>query len=187
MTKRRRQSKAEIAARLDRLAKARASAVLERMRLQSTGAEAETIGDGTVVRARRIDAFRHLLERRAIAEEDFNAVRAYERDLALAAGSETPERTEFVDRSCEGAPGQNITQAMIDAGARTQWVKTHLSQRDWNLLTGLLASPYQAWRAVVERETGEFREDVHAAMVRGMAANLKDTQRRMPDDWRMAA
>ena len=183
MTKRKRQSKAEIAARLEKLAKARGDAMREKLRLESTGAEAEVTGDGTEVKARRIDVFQLLLERGAIPQSDFNAVRLYEQDVALSMGWETPERGEFVNRSCEGAPGQNITQAMIEASRRVEWVRTWLSQRDFALLSGLLedhGALLTRWRNTVSRVTGEHREECHAAAIRAMAANLKEAIGRGP-------
>lgn len=183
MTKRKKQKPADIAARLEKLARARGEAMREKLRLESTGAEAEIVGDGTEVRARRIDVFQLLLERKAIPLSDFNAVRLYEQDVALSMGWETPERGEFVNRSCEGAPGQNITQAMIEASRRVEWVRAWLSQRDYALLTGLLedhGALLTRWRNTVSRVTGEHREECHAAAIRAMAANLRDVIGRLP-------
>lgn len=154
-------------------------------RLASTGAEAsvEMSKDdkGKVVyvtRARRVDVFQHLLERRALSQEAFEAIRAYEADLATAAGANTPERRpDHIRASTEGAPGQNISQRQIEASKRVQFIDDRLSPRDLKLLTALLheGSGYlQQWRATVQAVTGERNEAAQTARVRAMAENVAD-------------
>jgi hypothetical protein len=184
-----RQSKADILAAIERRRIETAAARREAMRLESTGAEArvceEKDDDGKtqiVVRARRIDVFQLLLERGAIPQDHFNAVRDHESDLATAMGFNTPERRpDHIRASVEGAPGQNVTQAMIEADRRVQWVQSMLTTRDAALLKALLQendANCGRWRGTVERITGESREEAHAVAIRCMAANLRDVRDR---------
>lgn len=192
MSRKKRQTKAEILAGIEAQRIEMAAARKEALRLQTTGAEAnvveieETGEDGvkrrkTIVRARRIDVFQLLLERRALPQESFDAVRDYETDLALSMGWETPERSgELVSRSCEGAPGQNVTQEMIDASRRVADVRRKLSARDVRLLDDLLkdhGALLTRWRDTVHRITGETNDDAHTAVVRAMASNLAEAMR----------
>jgi len=192
------QSKAEILAGIERRRIETAVARREALRLESTGAEAkvceEKDDDGKtriIVRARRIDVFQLLYERGALAQDHFNAVRDHEADVATAQGFNTPERRpDHIRATVEGAPGQNITQAMIEASRMVQWVESMLTTRDVRLLTALLHendANCGRWRGTVERITGESRDDAHAVAIRCMAANLKDVRDRFQPERRMAA
>lgn len=192
------QSKAEILAGIERRRIETAAARREALRLESTGAEAkvceEKDDDGKtriIVRARRIDVFQLLYERGALAQEHFNAVRDHEADVATAQGFNTPERRpDHIRASVEGAPGQNITQAMIEASRMVQWVESMLTTRDALLLKALLHendANCGRWRGTVERITGESRDDAHAVAIRYMAANLKDVRDRFRTGVQLAA
>jgi len=192
------QSKAEILAGIERRRIETAAARREALRLESTGAEAkvceEKDDDGKtriIVRARRIDVFQLLYERGALAQDHFNAVRDHEADVATAQGLNTPERRpDHIRASVEGAPGQNITQAMIEASRMVQWVESMLTTRDARLLTALLHendANCGRWRGTVERITGESRDDAHAVAIRCMAANLKDVRDRFRSGVQLAA
>jgi hypothetical protein len=192
------QSRAEILAGIERRRIETAAARREAMRLESTGAEArvceEKGDDGKTrifVRARRIDVFQLLLERGALPQESFDAVRAYETDLATAQGFNTPERRpDYIRGSVEGAPGQNVTQRMIEASRMVQWVEAMLTTRDAQLLKALLHendANCGRWRGTVERITGETRDESHAVAIRCMAANLRDVRDRYQPERRMAA
>jgi hypothetical protein len=192
------QSKAEILAGIERRRIETAVARREALRLESTGAEAkvceERDDDGKtriIVRARRIDVFQLLYERGALAQDHFNAVRDHEADVATAQGFNTPERRpDHIRASVDGAPGQNITQAMIEASRMVQWVESMLTTRDARLLTALLHendANCGRWRGTVERITGESRDDAHAVAIRCMAANLKDVRDRFRSGVQLAA
>lgn len=198
MSRRKRETAAEIQARLERRARETAAARVEAMRLTSTGAEArimdEKQDDGTtkvVVRARRIDVFQLLLERNALPQASFDAVRDYEADLATSLGWNTPERRpDYIRSSTEGAPGQNVSQIMIEASRMVRWVESMLTTRDWRLLSALLHEndgSIAHWRATVERVTGESRDEAHAVAIRCMAANLRDVVERFPSEQRRMA
>lgn len=198
MARKKRKSRSEILAELEEHRAEKAAARREGDRLRATGAEVRIVeekqDDGrtkTVVRARRIDVFQLLFERGSLPQESFDAVRGHETDLATANGWNTPERRpDHVRGSTEGAPGQNITQAMIDASHAVRWVEGCLSVRDWRLLCDLLTDAggsLTRWRATVERHTNETDDRVHAAVIRSMAANLKDVRDRFVRDDRKAA
>lgn len=169
------------------------------MRLEATGAEARVVEEKddngkthVIVRARRIDVFQLLHERGALHQEHFDAIRDHEADMATAMGFNTPERRpDHIRASVEGAPGQNITQAMIEASRMIQWVEAMLTTRDAALLKALLHendANCGRWRGTVERVTGESRDEAHAVAIRCMAANLKDVRDRFPaNERRMAA
>ena len=193
-----RQSKADILAGIERRKLENAAARREALRLESTGAEARIVeekdDDGkthVIVRARRIDVFQLLVERGAIPQDSFDAVRAYEADLATAMGWNTPERRpDYIRASVEGAPGQNVSQIMIEASRMVRWVEDRLTTRDWRLLSALLHEndgSITRWRDTVQRITGEMRDEAHAVAVRHAAANLKDVRDRYQDGRRMAA
>lgn len=174
---------------------AEAVARAEVRRLRNVGAEARLVeenekqDDGTtrkrfVVRARHIDVFQHLLERQALAQDSFDAVRSYEHDVSVALGHTTPERRPDHIRGSEtGAPGQNISQAQIEASRRMQWVRDRLPPRDFRLLEHLLVNGSAArgqWRKTVETITGERMDHAQTAAVRLMADNVRDVRQAMP-------
>lgn len=198
MAKRKRETPAEIQARLERRARETSVARLEAFRLESTGAEAKVVEekdeDGKpriIVRARRIDVFQLLLERKALPQDSFDAIRTYEATVATAMGWNTPERRpDHIRASVEGAPGQNVSQAMIEASRMVQWVEAMLTTRDAELLKALLHendANCGRWRGTVERITGESRDDAHTVAVRAMCANLKDVQDRFQPARKLAA
>lgn len=191
-----RQSKADILAGIEARRIETAQARQEAQRLEATGAEARVVEEKddkgrtrVVVRARRIDVFQLLRERDAIPQESFDAIRDYEADVSTAMGWNTPERRpDYIRGSQEGAPGQNVSQTMIEASDRLAWVEFMLTTRDWRLLSALLHEndgSLTRWRETVERITGETRDP--ATVVRYMAANLKDVRDRYAAGWRRVA
>lgn len=192
---RKKKTKAEILAEIERNRIEMGQARAEKMRLNRTGATAQIIEvknskghRSFVVMGNRKDAFQVLLERKAISQDGFNAVRRYEEDLAIAAGHLTPERRpDHIRASVEGAPGQNISQAMIEASARVRWVDDRLPGRDMKLLTALRINDPKCWREVVKAVTGEKQDDCHTALIRAMADNLKEAIRTAPKPQRKAA
>lgn len=169
----------------------RASNRMETARLKAQGAEVMNDTAGRIIRARRIDVFQLLLERNALPQESFDAVRDYEADVATAMGFNTPERRpDHIRGTVEGAPGQNVTQAMIEASKRVQWVRDGMTTRDMRLLAALLHendANVGRWRGTVQSITGETRDEAHSTAIRCMAANLKDVRDRFQPERRMAA
>lgn len=169
-----------------RLRLERAAALTESKRLAAVGVDVEVVTEerknenGQKVRhwickGQRKDVFRLLLERRALDESGFDAIRRYEEALDTAAGHNTPERRpDHIRASVEGAPGQNISQAMILASHRVRWIEDRLPSRDRKLLSGLRMNPPGQWHAVVASVTGETNDDTHAPLIRAMADNVRD-------------
>lgn len=193
MAKRRKhETRAEVLAKLEAHRRKQAEAKGDLARLIATGAEAELIEAGTAVRARRIDVFQLLFERGSLTQEQFDAVRDHEADMATAMGWNTPERRpDHIRASIEGAPGQNISQAMVDASRMLEWVDKRLPTRDLALLKALLHendANCGRWRGTVEKVTGESRDEAHSVAIRAMVENLRDVRKRFPvDERRMAA
>jgi len=190
-----RATRAEILADIERQRLEKAAARREANRLAVTGAEVRVVEEREeqevgpakktyVVRARRVDVFQHLLERQALAQDSFDAVRAYEHDVSVALGHTTPERQpDWIKGSCEGKPGQNISQAQVEASRRMQWVRDRLPPRDFRLLEHLLinGSAHKGqWRKTVEVITGERMDHAQTAAVRLMADNVRDIRQAMP-------
>jgi hypothetical protein len=92
-------------------------------------------------------------------------------------------RPDFIRGSVEGAPGQNVSQAQIDAGEALSAVESALYPACARLLFGLL-KPDNAnedkWRDIVRRTTGETHTHAQAAMVRAAVANLTWVRDNMP-------
>lgn len=190
-----RATRAEILADIERQRLEKAAARREANRLAVTGAEVRVVEErqeqeagpakkAYVVRARRVDVFQHLLERQALAQDSFDAVRAYEHDVSVALGHTMPERRPDHIRGSEtGAPGQNISQAQVEASRRMQWVRDRLPPRDFRLLEHLLVNGSASkgqWRKTVEVITGERMDHAQTAAVRLMADNVRDIRQAMP-------
>lgn len=106
--------------------------------------------------ARRLDCFALLLKDDAHAESR-SAVNWLEELIRDASGENTQERRpDFIRASCDGAPGQNITQRMIEASRTLEVVEASLRPWEARLLFELLR-PDEAlltrWREVVKRVT----------------------------------
>lgn len=109
--------------------------------------------------ARRVDCFSTLLRDHAHAREAVNWLEELMRD---AYGENAQERRpDFIRASSEGAPGQTISQRMIEASKVLEVVEASLRPWEARLLFGLLR-PDEAlqsrWREVVRRVTGVRNE-----------------------------
>ena len=170
-----------------RLRLEQAAARTERDRLKATGVDVEIVTEmikdedsGTmkkhwVAKGQRKDVFRTLLDRRALDQAGFDAVRKYEEALDTAMGHNTPERRpDHIRASVEGAPGQSVSQEQIKASRRIRWIEDRLPRNDMKLLTTLRMNIPAQWRHVVQMVTGETNDDCHASRIRAMAQNLRD-------------
>lgn len=129
--------------------------------------------------ARRLDCFALLLKDDAHAESR-SAVNWLEELIRDASGENTQERRpDFIRSSCEGAPGQNVTQHMIEASRTLEVVEASLRPWEARLLFELLR-PDEAllsrWREVVERVTREVNPQAQGAAVRLACQNLQWTR-----------
>lgn len=181
MTKRRK--KPHDPAEATRLSLEQADARAERERLRPLGVDVSVVTETDketgikhwVAKGQRKDVFLVLLERRAIDQAAFDAIRRYETDLDTAMGHNTPERRpDHIRASSEGAPGQNIGQHQILASHRVRWVEGRLSVTEMRLLTTLRMNPPAQWHSVVQMVTGENNDDCHAPRIRAMAENVRD-------------
>lgn len=126
--------------------------------------------------ARRLDCFALLLKDDAHAEAR-SAVNWLEELIRDASGENTQERRpDFIRASCEGAPGQNVTQRMIEASRTLEVVEASLRPWEARLLFELLR-PDEAlltrWREVVKRVTLEVNAQAQGAAVRLACLNLQ--------------
>ena len=129
-----------------------------------------------IIVTQRLDVFALLHSRKSLTQTQLDAVRRLEEKQAIANGHERPEQSfDRVDKSSEGAPGQNITQAMIDAQADLRTIYLTTGGKSSELLIAL-TQPQEAiltrWRETVQRITGEHDERAQGAMIRAACENL---------------
>ena len=148
--------------------------------------EIELEPNGTIRRTQRMDFASLLLRRAAISVHAFNAYRDTQELHAIASGANMGGgNMDRVDSSTQGAPGQNISQAMVDARKRLDWLLGQIGTRDARLICALIDGEQGGngpggcgqWHITVERVTGEKNEDTHAALVRGACEGLAEAFR----------
>jgi hypothetical protein len=131
----------------------------------------------------RLDCFILLLKDPAHMEAR-QAVDWLETLLRNAAGENTQDRRpDHIRGSIEGAPGQNVSDAMIAASRELQVVEANLRPWEARLLFDLLrpdAARVGRWREVVKRVTGETHSNSQGTAVRLAAQNLQWVHARMP-------
>ena len=130
-----------------------------------------------IINARRLDVFALLHERKAMTDPQLIAVRRLEVLIGVAYGHEKPDQGERVDTSSQGAPGQNVSQTMIDAHAEMREVMGEVGITNARLLNALLAptegpAALTRWRKTVSDVTREGRPEVQSAMIRTACENL---------------
>lgn len=135
----------------------------------------------------RPDCFTLLLRDRP---HEIGAVMWLERLIRAASGENGRERRpDFIRASTEGAPGQNITQEMIDADSTLRVVVAGLRPWEARLLFGLLR-PDDAlltrWRPVVQSVTGEVNPQAQGARVRAACEGLLFVRRQIEERRRVA-
>lgn len=128
---------------------------------------------GKLVGAKRLTCFPSLLPSPSL---ELAAIDWLDELIRAANGENGGERSPgYISGSCEGAPGQNISSAMIAAGETLQAVESALYPACARLLFGLMkpdAATEHNWRSVVQSATGETNPQAQGAMVRAAAANL---------------
>lgn len=161
----------------------------EAARLKAQGAEVNADKrTGEILGAWRQDVFTLLRNRKgkptpeypkgrpALSQRSYEAFRAHETDIQLAAGASGGDRRpDFIRATTEGAPGQNITQEAIDAATRVKKTLQHLCPSDARLLSTLMTGEKalaKNWRATVETETGETADEGQTARIRALGENL---------------
>lgn len=125
----------------------------------------------------RPDCFALLLKGRPDEQAAINWLEALIRTAQGENGGE--RRPDFIRGSCEGAPGQNVSQAMIDADLHLIAATEAMAPNHARMLFDLL-KPDEAlltrWRDVVKRCTGEVNPHGQAAAVRAACAQLVSIQ-----------
>ena len=146
--------------------------------LEARGIEVNYDEQYRIVGARRVDVFSLLHERKALTDLQLYAVRRLEGLQALAFGHEKPEQTmDRVDSSTSGAPGQNVSQAMIDAGGELRTIYATTGAQNATLLQALIADQsaiLTRWRDTVKRITGETDDKAQSALIRSACENLAE-------------
>jgi len=135
---------------------------------------------GEVTRVVRLDVFDLLRERRALDGDAYEAWRDHALDRETADGAQAPQTGERVQRSADGAPGQNVTQRMVDAHALVEATLGRLSPATRRLVDALNApgaALLTRWRATVQAATGQRREEVHADRIRTAGEALAHARR----------
>lgn len=141
------------------------------MRVQ--GAKIYEDQQGNMIGGRRLNCFNALLRGK---DDEARAVSWLEDLIRAASGENAKEREPgYIRGSTVGAPGQNVTQRMIDASRNLQIVEVGLRPWEVRLLFELL-KPDEAlltrWRPVVQRITGEVNAQAQGARVRAACESL---------------
>jgi hypothetical protein len=167
-------SPAEIAAR--RAERAAMDAEAARLELQPDVQVTRDPRTREITNARRLDVFALLLSRKALDKDAHDAFRDHEETVHVAAGWATPERRpDHIRASTEGAPGQNVSQGMIEASRMVKATFDRLSPPEAALLDALMtlgASGLTQWRSTVQRLTGENNDHGQASRIRSLGENL---------------
>jgi len=147
----------------------------ERRELESRGIAVNIDPRDETITARwRPSCFQLLLRHNHQREQ--GAVDWLEDLMRTAAGENSVERTpDFIRATGEGAPGQNVSQAMIDASRALQVVRAGLRPWEWSLLHALLrpdAALLTRWREQVRAITGEVNDQAQGARVRAACEAL---------------
>ena len=141
---------------------------------------------GRLTGAWRLNCFNTLLPAKGVERD---AIDWLDELVRTANGENSGERRpDFIRASTEGAPGQNVSDAMIAASLRLQVVVESMAPAHGRMLMELLkpdADLITRWRGVVERCTGETHSHAQAATVRAACTSLvwiKDNIRRLERD-----
>lgn len=148
--------------------------------MRARGAHVVCDAQWRIVTARRLDVFQLLFEQRpnpAITQAQLDAVRRLEQEMAMAEGVGLTGDNAGVRSSSEGAPGQNVSQRMVDAARRLEGVYARLGPTNKVLLVALLSPQFKGalltrWREVVEGVTGETNDRAQLGAVRMALTNL---------------
>lgn len=187
MSRRRRKPHDPAQAQRDRMEREENARDIAALRAQPSTAVNVDPRTGRLTGAWRLNCFNTLLspgglERAAVDWLD---------DLVRTANGENggDRRPDHIRSSTEGAPGQNVSDAMIAAGKRLQIVSESMAPAHARMLFELLkpdADLLTRWREVVARCTGETHSHAQAAAVRSACTSLvwiKDTIGRLERDY----
>ncbi|HEY1071493.1 hypothetical protein [Brevundimonas sp.] len=169
------------AAARHRQERAESQAEIARLRAQPSTAVNVDKRTGRLTGAWRLNCFNTLLTAGARERE---AIDWLEETVRTANGENVEERRpDHVRSSGAGAPGQNITDAMVAASRDLEIVGQSMRPDQWRMILALLqpdADLMTRWRAVVERYTAESDPRAQASRVRETCAHLAWVWDRMP-------
>lgn len=162
----------------------------ERRELEARGIVVNTDARSEEITGRwRPTCFQMLLKQNH--QREAQAVDWLEDLIRTASGENAMERRpDFIRASVEGAPGQNVSQSMIDASRVLSVVKAGLRPWEWLLLTDLLkpdAALLTRWRDAVERITKEVNPQAQGSRVRAACEALLFVKEEIERRPRMAA
>lgn len=128
-------------------------------------------------RAARYDVFALLNSRKALPKQEEQAIRRYERDLAIRR-METG-RASALGKVDGASDGTAPVDRAVDAGSRIDAVLKQMAHRHAQLLVAVCDPdrPHQKgkhWRQTVEHVTGEHRPTFQAAIIRLMCVNARE-------------
>ena len=128
---------------------------------------------GKLTGAWRLNCFNVLLEPKS---PERHAIDWLDDLIRTASGENTQERRpDFIRSSTEGAPGQNVSQSMIEASRTLCCVETAMHPTHMRMLFDLMkpdASLLTRWRDVVAQATGETNHAAQGAVVRSACTML---------------
>lgn len=157
------------------------AAEVSRLRSQPSVAVNVDKRTGRLTGAWRLNCFNTLLQSDG---HDRAAVDWLDETVRTANGENGQERRpDFIRSSSEGAPGQNVTDAMIYASLDLQIVEANMNPTDMRMLFALLqpdADLMTRWRVAVERYTAETDPKAQAARVRAACSHLAWIRDRLP-------
>jgi len=164
-----------------RLEREQNAAEIARLRGQPSTAVNVDKRTGRLTGAWRLNCFNTLLP---VGGQERAAVDWLEETIRAASGENGEERRpDFIRGSARGAPGQNISDAMIAASRDLEVIEQNFRPEEMRMLFALLqpdADLMTRWRAVVERHTQETDPRAQAARVRAACAHLAWVWDRLP-------
>ena len=157
------------------------AAEVSRLRAQPSVAVNVDKRTGRLTGAWRLNCFNTLLQPDS---HDRAAIDWLDETVRTANGENGQERRpDFIRSSSEGAPGQNVTDAMIYASLDLQIIEENTNPTDMRMLFALLqpdADLMARWRVAVERYTAETDPKAQAARVRAACSHLAWIRDRLP-------
>jgi hypothetical protein len=143
---------------------------------------------GRLTSAIRLNCFNTLLPANGMERA---AVDWLDEIVRTAHGENTPERRpDHIRASNDGAPGQNVSDAMLAAALTLAVVVDAMAPAQARMLLALMqpdADLITRWRVTVERHTGETHTHAQAAAVRAACTQLvwiRDNIGRLERAWR---
>lgn len=180
MSKKKKKPYDPAAAARHRQERAESQAEIGRLRAQPSTAVNVDKRTGRLTGAWRLNCFNTLLP----AESPERGAVDWLDELVRSANGENGQerRPDYIRASNDGPPGQNVTDAMIEASRKLKIVTDSLSPSHARMLLDLMkpdAGLITRWRGVVERCTGETNAQAQGAVVRAACVQLGWVQKNL--------